>query len=126
MVAQHNVALMYQRGNGTERDAAKAREWFQRAADKGSGEAREKLRFLAAAPAEAYRASSVMRAVKRSNVRAGPGTSYAKVGLLEVGERVRVVGRSGNWFRLQPTSRQPAQFVYGPLLTEIGISKVAQ
>lgn len=127
MIAQYNVGLMYQRGNGTERDTTKARQWFQRSADKGHEGAREKLRSLAASVADgSFRPGSVMRAVTRSNVRAGPGTSYAKVGLLEVGEEVRVIGHTGNWLRLQPTSRQPERFVYGPLLTEMQRPKVAQ
>ena len=58
-----------------------------------------------------------MRALKRSNVRAGPGTSYTKIGLLEVGEEVRVIERSGDWFKLEPRPGQPARFVYAPLLT---------
>ena len=60
---------------------------------------------------------TVMRAAKRSNVRAGPGTSYAKVGLLEVGEEVRVIERTGDWFQLEPHPGQPERYVYAPLLT---------
>ena len=59
-----------------------------------------------------------MWATKRANVRAGPSTSHAKVGLLEVGEPVVVVARIGNWFKLNPWSDRPKRFVYAPLLSE--------
>ena len=59
-----------------------------------------------------------MWAAKRANVRAGPGTSYEKVGLHEVGEEVRVVERIGDWFKLKPRSGQPKRYVYAPLLGE--------
>ena len=127
MPSQYNVGVMYQRGNGTARDVVKARQWLQRAADKGHDKARERLKSLSDAPtAGTFEAGKVMRAAKRANVRAGPGTSYAKVDILEVGEHVRVLKRTGNWFRLQPTSGQPDRFVYRPLLTEIGNSQVGQ
>ena len=58
-------------------------------------------------------AQDYMYAAKRSNVRSGPGTSYEKVGLLEIGERVRVTGKTGSWFQLGPRDR----YVYAPLLT---------
>lgn len=57
----------------------------------------------------------VMYTAKRSNVRAGPGTGYGKVGLLEAGEQVFVLAKSENWFRLFPKAGQ--RFVYAPLLT---------
>ena len=118
MVAQHNVGVMYERGNGTERDVAKAREWLQRAAGKGNEEARERLRSLkVASTAGAIERATVMRTIKRANVRAGPGTSYAKVGLLEIGERVQVVERTGDWFRLAPQPGQTERYVYAPLLS---------
>ena len=127
MVAQYNVGVMYQRGNGTERDVAKARQWLQRAADKGNGDARERLKSLSAVSTTGEsETGQVMQALKRSNVRAGPGTSYATVDILEVGGEVRVTERVGSWFRLQTRPGQPERFVYGPLLTEIRPSKVAQ
>ena len=116
MVAQHNVGVMYERGNGTARDLAKARQWLQRAADKGNEEARERLESLNSVD-EVSTTGTVMWAIKRSNVRAGSGTSYAKVGLLAIGEEVRVIERSGDWFKLEPRSGQPERYVYAPLLT---------
>ena len=121
-VAQHNVGVMYERGNGTAKDLAKARLWLQRAADRGNEEAGERLASL---PTESTdRASTtgrVMRAFKRSNVRAGPGTSHTIVQVLAVGERVRVIERRGNWFRLQPRPGKPDRFVYAPLARRIRI-----
>ena len=96
----------------------KARRWLQRAADKGNEEARERLASLSMAATDGViDAITTMRAVKRSNVRTGPGTSYAKVGILEVRERVRVLERTGDWYRLEPSADQPHRFVYGPLLS---------
>ena len=51
-------------------------------------------------------------------MRAGPGTNYAKVDLLHVGEKVRVIERTGDWFKLQPKPGQPERYVYAPLLGE--------
>ena len=120
VIAEYGVGLLYERGGGTTRDVAKARHWLQRAADKGLEDAREQLRSLSAtSPTEGETASdTVMWAVKRSNVRAGPGTSYVTVGLLEVGDEVRVIERIGAWFKLQPKPGQPERFVYAPLLSE--------
>ena len=59
----------------------------------------------------------VMYAIERSNVRAGPGTSYDKVDLLEVGQEVRVSERTGSWFKLEDRAGQRERFVYAPLLT---------
>ena len=62
--------------------------------------------------------SKVMWAEKRANVRAGPDTNYAKVGLLEVGDEVRIIKKVGNWFKLEPIGGQE-RFVYSPLITEV-------
>ena len=119
VIAEYGVALSYEDGHGTQQDLTKARRWFQRAADKGLEEAREKRRSLdMASTVGAIEHATVMRAAKRSNVRAGPGTSYAKVGLLEIGDEVRVVERIGDWFRLAPQPDRAERFVYAPLLIE--------
>ena len=60
-----------------------------------------------------------MYAVKRANVRSGPGTNFAKVGLLDVDQKVRVTARRGDWFKLTGLPKQSSRFVYAPLLTEI-------
>ena len=51
------------------------------------------------------------------NVRAGPGTSYAKVGLLEIGDGVQVVEAIGDWFKLATQPGRPERFIYAPLLS---------
>ncbi len=58
-----------------------------------------------------------MWAVKRSNLRSGPGTEFDRVGLLEVGEPVLVTGEIGEWFRIQVQGKEA--FVYAPLLTAV-------
>ena len=58
-----------------------------------------------------------MWVAKRSNVRSGPGTDHAKVGLLEIGDEVRVTGEVGDWFRIEAPDGGDA-FVWAPLLTE--------
>ena len=127
MVAQHNVGVMYQRGDGTERDVAKARQWFQSAADKGDEDSRGRSKPLSAvSTTRGSQPGEMMQAIKHSKVRAGPATIYPKAGLLEFGDEVRVIKRTGSWFRLQPTSPQTDRYVYRQLLTEIGSSKVAQ
>ena len=118
VIAEYGVGLSYEDGHGTQRDSAKSRRWIQRAADKGLEEARKKLKSLdMASTTGAVEHAAMMRAAKRSNVRDGPGTSYAKVGLLEVGEEVRVIERTGDWFKLEPRPGQPERYVYAPLLT---------
>ena len=76
------------------------------------------------APAEPAEAAAVpavepadvtMWALKRSNLRGGPGTDHAKVGLLEVGDEVQVMGEIGDWLRIEAPGGGEA-FVYGPLL----------
>lgn len=58
-------------------------------------------------------------AVKRSNLRSGPGTNYDKVGLLEAGEEVSVTGRvkGKSWYRVALREGQVA-FVFDKLLGE--------
>ena len=60
----------------------------------------------------------LMRAVKRSNLRSGPGTHYDKVGVLEVGQQVRVTGEVGGWLRVEMPNGRTA-FVYAPLLGDV-------
>lgn len=65
-----------------------------------------------------YNPSRVMYAATQSDVRAGPGTSYNKVGRLEAGEEVRVKARIGKWFKLAPRAGQRESFVLARGLTE--------
>ena len=62
-------------------------------------------------------ADATMWALKRSNIRSGPGTDHAKVGLLDVGDEVQVTGETGDWLRIDAPGGSEA-FVYGPLLGE--------
>ena len=59
-----------------------------------------------------------MRAAKRSNVRSGPGTEHDKVGLLEVGDEVRVTGEAGDWLRIETPDGEA--FVHASLLEQAG------
>ena len=69
-------------------------------------------------------ADRTMWVLKRSNIRLGPGTDHAKVGLLEVGDAVQVTGEIGAWLRIAAPGGGEA-FVYAPLLTEEAPAKVA-
>ena len=61
----------------------------------------------------------LMQAVKRANLRRGPGTDYAKVGMLQVGEVVWVTGEvASDWLRIV-TRNAKAGFVHAPLLAPL-------
>ncbi len=60
-----------------------------------------------------------MRARTRINVRSGPGTDHARVGLLEAGEEVLVTGEAGEWLRIRGADGGAA-FVHGSLLVPPG------
>ena len=53
--------------------------------------------------------------LKRSNVRSGPGTSFEKIGRLQVGEEVEVTGTiiGKDWFRIALENKQHA-YIYAP------------
>ena len=67
-------------------------------------------------------ADLTMWAAKRSNLRSGPGTDHAKVGLLEIGDEVQVTGEIGDWLRIEAPGGGDA-FVWAPLLTDEGPSR---
>ena len=71
----------------------------------------------AAAGPQVEPAVRTMWSLKRSNLRSGPGTDHAKVGLLEVGDAVQVTGETGDWLRIEAPGGGEA-FVYASLLTE--------
>ena len=60
-------------------------------------------------------ADRLMQARARTNVRSGPSTDHAKVGLLEAGQEVRVTGEAGAWLRIEAPDGGAA-FVHGSLL----------
>ena len=68
-------------------------------------------------------ADRVMQAVKRSNLRRGPGTTHDKVGLLDIGDEVRVTGVVGDWLRIDAPDGGEA-FIYGPLLAVAAPNRV--
>ena len=82
-----------------------------------------------AAPAPAYTVypiDTVMEAVERANLRAGPGTDHAVVGTLDVGASVRATGtvetgtvEGRDWLRVELPEDGGAAFVYAPLLKEV-------
>mgnify|MGYP000807125697 FL=1 len=43
---QYNMGIMYQKGFGVQQDAAKAREWFQKAANQDDVQAKSVLKKL--------------------------------------------------------------------------------
>ena len=120
--AQYNVGVYFVWGIGTPVDRELGRHWLEMAAAQGDEAARtllDRMKSRSVTTSDgASEPATVMWAIKRANVRAGPGTSYAKIGLLEVEEEVRVIERIGAWFKLEPQPAQPERFVYAPLLTE--------
>ena len=67
---------------------------------------------------DAVAVNQLMQTVKRANLRSGPGTHFDKVGVLEVGEQVRVTGEVGGWLRVEVSNGRTA-FVYAPLLQDV-------
>ena len=70
-------------------------------------------------------ADRMMQARTRTNVRSGPGTEHARIGLLEAGEEVRVTGEAGEWLRIEGPDGSTA-FVHGPLLVPVARETSAQ
>ena len=70
-------------------------------------------------------ADRMMLSRTRANVRSGPGTEHARVGLLEAGEEVRVTGEAGEWLRIEGPDGSTA-FVHGPLLVPVAREASAQ
>lgn len=108
------LGLDYATGEGVERDMRKAARWLYQAAAGGHADARDVLLRLAGDPAsedlfaaipqledEPWFGWSAVVDGDRINVRAGPGTSHQVVANLRHGQRVRVLGRRGNWLRIR-------------------------
>lgn len=60
-----------------------------------------KLVGLSAGNAPQASPSTVVVKGKAVNLRSGPGTNYAKVGVVFQGTRLTVLGRSGSWYRVK-------------------------
>ena len=118
--AQFAVALAYTTGEGIDKDLVRATDWYLDAARQGHEDAREILLRLngeGAIDVIAHHPQVVQEdwfgwqaAVKgkRINVRGGPGTGHPIVAHLEQDNRVRVVGRQGDWYRVILASESPA------------------
>ncbi len=52
-------------------------------------------------------------AIGPTNLRKGPGTNYNKVGLLQTGEKLKIIGKneSGSWWQLQNDKGQPVWII---------------
>ncbi len=52
-------------------------------------------------------------AIGPTNLRKGPGTNYNKVGLLQTGEKLKIIGKneSGSWWQLQNNKGQPVWII---------------
>ena len=73
-----------------------------------------------------YRPNKVMYAAKRANVWSGPGTAYQILEVLNLGEKVLVVAKTGSWFMLTPRAGHVSRFVYVPLLTEAAAAETTK
>ena len=67
---------------------------------------------------EVYKPHKRMWVAKRADVRFGPSTGHPKVDLLEAGKKVRVVAKTGDWYRLSAQPGQGMRYVHASLLTE--------
>lgn len=108
------LGLAYITGEGVDRDMRKAAGWLYQAASLGHADARDALLRLASDVAledlfaivpelkdEPWFGWSAEVDGDRINVRAGPGKSHRVVDALKRGQRVRVLGRKGNWLRIR-------------------------
>lgn len=132
------LGLAYITGEGIDRDLRKAAHWLYRAASAGHADAREALMRLAGDNSiqedlfaivpklidEPWFGWSAEVVGNRINVRAGPGKSYRIVGNLKRGQRVRVLGRRGNWLRIRMSASSESDhnglaWVYHSLLKPV-------
>ena len=63
-------------------------------------------------------ANVTMQATTSVNVRKGPGTKHARLGLLRKGERIVAVGSEGSWTKVE--YKGSAAFVFTQYLTPVG------
>ena len=69
-------------------------------------------------PQEPELAAEKREVLQLSNLRAGPGTSYDKVGLIEPGTEVTILASEGGWYRIvnpQGGEAYIAEFLLGPV-----------
>lgn len=140
--AEFALGLAYTLGEGVKKDLNAAAGWFLMAAQRGHAEARESLtrlagdaRFdiLSALPglaSEPWFGWMGEVTGDRVNVRAGPGTNQKIVAKLDRGQAIRVLGRKGNWLRIQLPASPESQagdegtlqlaWIYHSLLKPVG------
>ncbi|WP_171816199.1 SH3 domain-containing protein [endosymbiont of unidentified scaly snail isolate Monju] len=137
--AEFAIGLAYTTGEGVERDLAEAVRWIYRAAGQGHPDARDILLRLAGDPEidvlaivpelldQSWFGWTGQVTGKRINVRASPGTGARIVTQLEQHQQVRVLGRRGNWLRIQLPAREGEKaprlaWVYHSLLKPVRFS----
>ncbi len=135
--AEFAIGLAYTTGEGVERDLAEAVRWIYRAAWQGHPDARDILLRLAVDPEidvlaivpelldQSWFGWTGEVTGKRINVRAGPGISERIVAQLEQHQQVRVLGKRGDWLRIQLPPREDETaprlaWVYHSLLEPVG------
>lgn len=131
--AQFAVALTYTTGEGVKQDLQKATDWYLSAARLGHADAREILLELATDPAldllkkqpglanEDWYGWNARVTRDRINVRRGPSVDASVVMQLDQDALVRVIGRSGDWWRVviaQDNTREQT-WIWGALLRRV-------
>ncbi len=111
--AEFAIGLAYTTGEGVEQDLAEALRWIYRAARRGYPDARDILLRLAGDPEievlavvpelpdQSWFGWTGQITGEQTNVRASPGTDAQIVARLEQHRQVRVLGRRGDWLRVQ-------------------------
>lgn len=128
--AQFAVGLAYTTGDGVKTDLGEAVTWYLKAARQGHQDARDILARLSDDPAldlyalhpevigEPWFGWSMRVRGDRINLRSGPGTEYAVVTQVDQGSALRVVGRRGDWYRVQvPGGRKDTAWIYKTLVS---------
>ena len=118
---------------GLEPEPAQARAWYERARALGSAEAEAKLIALARAaapppqaekaplPAPAIVAAEAKTQAPRAewvklsgavNMREGPSGASATIKVAQKGERLRAIGRQGNWVQVSDPATKETGWIY--------------
>lgn len=131
--AQFAIGLAYTTGEGLKKDLKEATEWFLQAARHGNLDAREILvridgqqgvNLLESHPElvhESWFGWQGETSGQKVNVRTGPGTRHNIAIQLDRKERLRVVGRQGEWYKivLSPPNDDRVLWIYSPLVNAV-------
>lgn len=134
--AQFAVGLAYTTGEGMRKDLDEAVNWYLQAARQGHLDARDILlrlngdktvKLLDRHPeiaGEDWFGWTAEVTGKRINVRGGPGTGHRIVMHLERQDRVRVIGRRGDWYMVAVPDGQDVEgnrtaWIYKSLLSSV-------